>query len=75
MLSIAFNIGEDVASVSKDIYSIAAIGIPIHRITSPLKLITTTPSITHCRFPELLARDSDYSKVDIEVLNTVVKEG
>ena len=60
--------------MSKDIRSIAAIGVPMQRIAYPLKSIAITSSVMHCRFPEFLARDNGCFKVDIKVLDTVVKE-
>jgi len=60
--------------MSKDMRSIAAIGVPIQRIVYPLKLIVITSRVMHCRFPKFLARDNGRFKADIEVLDAVVKE-
>ena len=74
MLSIALNIGEDIASVSKDMRSITAIGVPMQRIAYPLRLIAITSSVMHYRFPKFPAGDNGRFKADIKVLDAVVKE-
>ena len=72
--SIAFNTGKDVASVSENMHSIAAIGVPIQRIASLLKLIAIMSSVIYYCFPKFPTRDSGCFKADIKVSDAVVKE-
>ena len=60
--------------MSKNIYSIAATGVPMQRIAYPLKSIAITSRVIYCRFPKFLAGDNSCFKADIKVLDTVVKE-
>ena len=60
--------------MSKDIRSIAAMGVPIQRIVYSLRLIAIISSIIYYRFPKFLARNNSRFKANIKVLDIVVKK-